>query len=75
MLGKMSSVATIVEKLRKRSVRVTFSLSSQFHLTIFAYFWTDYKLRNYRVCSRSDSSLGSRMVIHWYAPPWCEFSE
>ena len=74
MLGKMSSVVTIVENFRKRSVclLVSSTCMNTFWLVPFE---TDYKLRNNRVCSRLDTSLGSRLVIHWYAPPWCKLFE
>ena len=71
MPGKMSSVVTIVENFRKRSVCLYLR-----HLVwqLLICLLTDYKLRNNRICSRSNTSLGSRLVIHRYAPPWCKSS-
>ena len=74
MLGKMSSVVTIVENFRKRSVCL-FSF-----VNLYDNFWfVSYEqIINYtdsnRICSKSNTSLGSRLVIHRYAPPCCKSS-
>ena len=65
MLGKMSSVLSVIDLLRKRTVRPLPNNPK----ALCTHICTDNQLRSNRICARPDPPLGSRLVLHRHTSP------